>query len=813
MTIATEKRLPSCTSLGGEHTSPAPLAMAIAAAIALLFTGHLLLTSQPFWGSGTDIWGMEHPLHAFAASRLSQGDLPLWNPYHLGGIPFQAGVHGYLSPSFWLTALLPPLFDIKLAIVLHAMFAAAGAAFFASRRVKHTAPAVLMGITFALSGFAMSHLFAGHRKFFFTVAYLPWIIALIDQAIQHRTRRRIALAGFVCGLMVLCGHYQVIYIGMLGAGIYFVLDRSCGGTKASFVTKCSRAVLVMGAVVLIGVGIAAVQVLPMFETLKLSQRSGGGIAFAAGYSSTLVNLLTYLWPNLFGNGVDVPFFGSWAYWEALGYIGLVPLVLVAAAPFVLPFKEWLPAATLILLGICLSLGSDTAVFAIFARLTPGASLFRGAGRYVLLVALFGGLLAAQVLDRWMSGLPRRKTWVWLIAPIPLLVVATASVADRFFEAGWHDYWWGFVMHLDIPISLSKGDWQAAFELVRFDGLRTLLIVAVASALLIAGLRVSLRRWLAVCIVALVACDLYTFGHRFLGTSQPTHFEWPTELVAFLEKHDQPGLRIIDDPLLMCPGRGAQHGIGHIGGYDIFIDQAYGRYMARANRKDPREYVTLFRTENYSKLHDLLGGTFLLTAGALDGARAEALSGFDDWEFKGQFEDVWVYANPDPKPRAFIVHRAKVADEETSLSNMANPAFNLQEHMLVNEPLDESFTWEEPDPNQADFAKIVAYEPDRVIIKVQATAAGALVLSDNWHSGWRATINGKQAAVVRANQVMRAVPVPKGSSEVIFAFHPTSFTIGSALSMLVLAGVVLLFFWKTKSTSSAPAHLANSPQQP
>ncbi len=71
--------------------------------VALLFASHLLTTSEAFVWSGTDIVAIEYPLRALAHSRLAEGDLPLWNPYHLGGTPFQTGVHGYLSPSFWTT--------------------------------------------------------------------------------------------------------------------------------------------------------------------------------------------------------------------------------------------------------------------------------------------------------------------------------------------------------------------------------------------------------------------------------------------------------------------------------------------------------------------------------------------------------------------------------------------------------------------------------------------------------------------------------------------------------------------------------------
>jgi uncharacterized membrane protein YfhO len=64
----------------------------------------------------------------------------------------------------------------------------------------------------------------------------------------------------------------------------------------------------------------------------------------------------------------------------------------------------------------------------------------------------------------------------------------------------------------------------------------------------------------------------------------------------------------------------------------------------------------------------------------------------------------------------------------------------------------------------------------------------VALTDRYYPGWRVTVNGRRAEVLRANGVFRAVEVPAGVSEVEFRFFPGSLLLGAVVS---LAGLVML----------------------
>ena len=80
------------------------------------------------------------------------------------------------------------------------------------------------------------------------------------------------------------------------------------------------------------------------------------------------------------------------------------------------------------------------------------------------------------------------------------------------------------------------------------------------------------------------------------------------------------------------------------------------------------------------------------------------------------------------------------------------------------------------------ARIAAYAPERVEIEVDAPADGMLVLTDTWYPGWRATRDGSELEVFRANGLFRAVRVPAGTSRVRFEYAPASFRWGVAISL-------------------------------
>ena len=94
------------------------------------------------------------------------------------------------------------------------------------------------------------------------------------------------------------------------------------------------------------------------------------------------------------------------------------------------------------------------------------------------------------------------------------------------------------------------------------------------------------------------------------------------------------------------------------------------------------------------------------------------------------------------------------------------------------------------------AEIVSYSPRRIEVKVNAPAAGVLLLNDRFDKDWYATNDGQPASILRCNFIMRGVQLPAGEHTVVFEFRPS--LTGLKVSLVAIGiGIVLCgFLWRS-----------------
>jgi uncharacterized membrane protein YfhO len=82
-----------------------------------------------------------------------------------------------------------------------------------------------------------------------------------------------------------------------------------------------------------------------------------------------------------------------------------------------------------------------------------------------------------------------------------------------------------------------------------------------------------------------------------------------------------------------------------------------------------------------------------------------------------------------------------------------------------------------------------------------TKAGLGVFSEiHYPAGWTATIDGKEAPILRTNYLLRGLNIPAGSHEIVFTFAPASYSSTKipmlifqyALVALLIAGLFFTF---------------------
>ncbi|MFQ5812151.1 MAG: YfhO family protein [Anaerolineae bacterium] len=368
---------------------------------------------------GLDVFTYFYPYKAYAAEVIRQGRLPLWNPYLFMGVPFLANIQTALFyPLNFSLYWLPVPKMVSYSIVLHVFLAGLFAYFYARRSLGLGRwGAWLAAAVFAFSGFVGAQV--EHVNQLSCSVWLPLLFLLFDLARGRPLRnpcdgrrspdrarfasvwrpsaiRRgwlyVLLAGLVVGLQFTAGHTQSSYITLFALGVYAIfppLWRRWG--RKGLWQELGRGLLIYLLVVVIGLALAAVQLLPTWELSRLSVR-GGGLSYreAASFSLKPRLLLLSLLPTFGGEEV---------FSEYIAYLGIVALVLALVGAL---FQRRHPARPVLIfltaLGLFLGLGAYNPFYFVLYKLVPGFDLFRAPARWLYLYTFGGAMLAGLGAD-------------------------------------------------------------------------------------------------------------------------------------------------------------------------------------------------------------------------------------------------------------------------------------------------------------------------------------------------------------------------------------------------------------------------------
>ena len=102
-------------------------------------------------------------------------------------------------------------------------------------------------------------------------------------------------------------------------------------------------------------------------------------------------------------------------------------------------------------------------------------------------------------------------------------------------------------------------------------------------------------------------------------------------------------------------------------------------------------------------------------------------------------------------------------------------------------------------------EFTSYAPKKIIFTANATAPSVLLLNDKYDPHWRVSVDGKPAALLRCNYLMRGVQVPPGQHTVEFDYRvpsePMYVTLAGFAISLGLCGFLLL---KSRRAPANPA---------
>lgn len=728
------------------------------------------------------------------AEALRHWTIYLWCPWQFLGMPFVADPqNGTFYPLNLLFAFLPFTLAHKLFLLLHYPLAAFTMDLFLRGRGLKSRPALLGGLAFAMSGYMISQF--GPVRMVLGAAWAPLAFYCLDRALREGLVWA-AGCGAVLAMQVIAGDPETALITAALLAPY-----SVGGAWA--LKKPGRGILALGLAAVFSLGLAAAQIAPSWEMMRLSTRSGGlPLQDALEYSFHPASLLEIIWPTPFG--AQWPEFTLWGRfmvdtkelqlpWCMSYYLG-VPVMVLAGIGLLRGrrgFRPWLFIG--LALFLLLSLGRYTPVYSWFHRLVPLFSLFRYPAKYMAWFTGFAAVAAALGLEKLEQWLEQKPGAVYRGAAVYLAVMAAGIVAARFF-------WPWAILQLGgfFPESAA---YQMAMAHIR-SGWIQWSAAGLAAGLFVLG---AARRVLSPAIgitalLALLVFDLWITNVAIMPAG-PEHVldhrsaaaaaispAGPPPLGQFRIAREEMNFRDTNKSLALegysffersCiwQWNTLKRNLDGIAGFEDLT--AYGSYeMKQGHELYEREIYSSPRTMAVYNMEYMISPS---GAGPLKGIENQVIA--DD-----PVNDFSVVRLAHAFPRAYWVPCGRQAlDEKEAFAMFKSTDHEAFAIITTNEPLLPSGSCSD----KMVPAAITRYEPDRVDLEITAPAPGWLVLSDRIYPGWTATVNGEAAPIYTANVMVRAVRVNAGPSSIQFHFRPRSVNTGAVLS---LSGLILLIGW-------------------
>jgi len=731
-------------------------ARALAWALVLLATA--VLYRQPlFEGAEFEAWDQARvyvPLQVANARSRSAGVLPLWFRNGFLGYPLQAEGEcgGAYPPALVFNLISDPGTAWNVFLLMHLLLAIDG-----MMRLLRVLGAGIAGQAAAALVFVFGGSFVGElpqATLITTLAWTPCVLWLLLVSCRDRSWWPAALGGLVLAAQVSGGHPQVVFYTLLLV-LLLVLCEVRGDDRWKRLWFAARAGTVTVAV---GLCLAAPQLLYCLESMALTDR-GGGLDHDQQVEASLPP--HYLLQLLVANPGGSSHRANLLWMNLRVYLGLLPLWLV-----VVGWRRGGPAARMfrlaIVLGIVLALGRYSGIDLLIGGL-PGFRSLNVPARFLLVVSLAAAVLAGLGLDHLTRG---RRSVAWsAITAFTLLAVAAIAVGVTASEVvgpvdGIVRTWqqddvfvreWNRVSLESRTEGLARAGWQAGLVAAACAGCCWWLTRGGASRPAIAGA-------LALIAVDLVAARTVPGTARFL--QQPDGL-WRVAPSRQDYEYDNPQRTLAGLP-----------------------DNTAGLYGIDCLAINPGARSALLRRvfETASqKTHALMNVRFVLVDREI--TELESRLQFSDGEW-------WIYEVPGWRPRASVCEQFRVVSDPNAVDAVIRDAgFVLGKSVVIDRSPEFTGGDAIDEPMETPTATVKSHEAQRVVIEARLPRRGILVLADLDDPGWRATSNGREIDILRANGAVRGLALGPGRHAIEFVYRPRGVRIGLVISAGMMLGLM------------------------
>jgi hypothetical protein len=771
------------------------------------------------------------------ASRLRQGEIPLWTRDIAGGAPFVPQMAQVYEPINLLLLLWPAEQWYGIWYLLHQVLFGYFAWRFL-RRLGCLQGAALLGLVAACLGLWTQCKL--HHNVILSAALPLWpmlsaVHELATATGQQPVRRAIARLGLWTGLSWLSGFAVVsLQVSYLVAGFAMLLG--CQVTP-------ERRRRFFGSVLLgllLGGLLSFAHMIPVLQAAAVSARDASwNPAFLAAHGLEWDHALTALWPDLLAWPADVFYpdpaqpladrtrmpwsqlvllenplspvtgapFQSWV--ETSFAIGTAPLALATLAladrsrrPLVIAL--WLVAGGSFVLAL-----ADAPVLHV-VRFLPGLAT-ADLRRLLFAVAMALVVLAALGADAWLRG--ARPTAAVAVAVLALLggllalwwcrgdlaeAVATLLVLDR-------DH--AFVQQCQGNPQVLAGAMRGAMCDGEDVANQHRLLQTAWRAVAVGGLGVGIllrRRPALLALLALTIAELLHAGRGSFVAWPAANLQQPPAVVAPVLAATEPNgvrprlqrLAAPAEPRLQAtypcnlPG---YHGVEDAAGYNPLPAARFEAFFHTIEPDRDGKTNVGFGGAGVGAFHDpaslahplcdLFGIRYILTREPIPTSATlvdRTPAGTGGYRLLERTTTL---------PRATFVRsidRAEGLAERLAL--LRDPSRDVANRVVLEDP-----AAIKPSPREVAPATVTITEhrDERVVIQVACEADGYLRLADPYDAGWRAAVDGYDTPVLVADHYLRAVYLRGGRHEVVFTYDGARLRWPRHISILALTALLWL----------------------
>jgi hypothetical protein len=689
------------------------------------------------------------PWLAFERAEIRDGRLPAWNPFAGCGAPHIANGQSAVFDPFNLIVFLGP-WPASLGWVAAARLWFAGLGAYLLARSWGLGPwgRWFAGLCFPFCGFLVVWLLYPVTP---AAVWLPWLLLATDRAILAPSVRSTSLLALAVGGVLVAGHVQTSAHVLLATGLLAAWRLAAASGR-------TRRAAAWGFGVVLGVGIASAQVVPLGEYLTKSPVWGerhrehppSWMLTRPRLLESACTALPYLYgsqrrghPNL-ARGLGINNLNE----SAGGFAGLATLVWLAPLAFATSRRESETRFLLLLLGV-----GFLAAF----KLPPIDNLLRALPvvgvtdnrRLTLWVAFALVFLGAIGIDAAAGGarLSRRWSLAWAAAGLMLLVGAVVTpMAAPAMRGRAERHYRDAAVALDPAEASRRVDRQIRAMLdftplyLATAGLTFLAMAATSES---ARRRVAVSRAVPPLLLVATLADLFAFGVGLNPAVDREVQDYRPPLVTRLSEILTEGRRAIGVGEELPPNTLMRFGIADPRNYDS-VESTRGLDYFEPLYEETNEARSSRRTVSWRTVERALPRLREAAVGAI------------------------VAATPPPDPSLFTAVE-RVGDAWIARVD-SPPRITLE------------------GPGSATL--LPTSTPTAIRVQVVAEAPTRLVARESWDEGWSATANGNAVDVDTYHDAFMSLYLPAGRCDVVLTYRPKPLAAGLATSALTLAAALL-----------------------